>query len=294
MGKTFLCGITHVDDWDAIHENIIPIAKHFDEINWVLNYKNSLEKSGGLLASELAKSNITNFPFNVKTQKWLNRYDFARNRYLFDPRMKEGDFFLILDSLETVTEKFIKEDLPKLKNMMETNAVDALFLHGKLLFARKNEWMYYKNAIHEQLQGVQRAAELTQIEGYENSEDYFTNTRPLAREEFHFVNHFLKYYTYSSIQCLMGAEGNQELYKKRIENRHKFITICKELGINFEVDDIIHFWKNMPIDSLQEDHLDCINAEKILNDAYRYNVLRKKDLKSDWDFDNIKKVENNE
>ena len=287
MYKIFLCGITYAQAYDEVVKNIIPLAKYFDGLNWVVNKKQSFVEGyhleGILEASKKGGS--------INSQDWLNRYDFARNRYLFDPCMDDGDFFLVLDSLETITHEFAQNDLPKLAQIMGENGLDALYLHGKLLFARKNEWMYYSNAVHEQLQGIRKAAELTQIEGYEDSSRYFTNTRPLTRPKDHWISscHFLKYWVISPIQCVMGAEGNEELIQKRMYLRDLFKRYMPK-AYEFSVDGILKMFKEQSWAGLHAELQQCINEEKILNDVYRYHVLGEKDLTGDWDFEKIRKI----
>lgn len=287
--KIYLSGITYPAAIDGIKANIIPVAKYFDGLNFVVSCgdenKNQID-----LIDLLDRNKGDGF---IHVQDWLNRYDFARNRYLLDPRVMDGDILVIVDSLEKVGEDFAKNDMWRLANYMEVNNVDVIFLHGKIFMVRKNEWMTYVNAVHEQVRPINRAVELTQLQDFDDSSKYFTNTRPEVREDMHFVNscHFFKYYLINgSIQCLMGSEGNDEMYAMRMQNRAKFKSICRDLDVEFSVDEILDHWRSMPADNLWRDEVECINQEKILNDVYRYHILGEKDLTSDWDFGNMIKL----
>jgi hypothetical protein len=283
--NTWLCGLTYGPAIEAVKKNIIPIAKHFDGLNFVLH------KNGSLLTKEEQEL------FDVLNQNrgngkihlfdWIKRYDFSRNRYLFDPLMKSGDFFVILDSLEKLTDDFCTKDLPKLKQAMIDNNLDGMFHGGKGLIFRKNEFMRYENGTHECIRPISRAAELTEIEGYEDSSKYFTNTRPLVRDTLHFINHYMKYYLIdNTMQCLLGTENDRDLTNRRLQNRHNFRQYLENEGVDFDYDSILKFFAK----DLTEELKEFLNKEKILNDFYRKNILGETDIIDNHDYSNIKKL----
>jgi len=287
--KIYLSGITYCKAIEAVKENIVPIAKYFDGLNFVINRGD--ENKGEIDLIELLDKNRGDGFIHV--QDWIDRYDFSRNRYLLDPRVLDGDTLVIVDSLEKLDEDFAKISIPELSKFMESQNIDVIFLHGKTFMVRKNEGMSYVNAVHEQIHPIHRAVELTQIQGFEDSSKYFTNTRPEVRDGNHWVKdcHFLKYYCYSYIQCLMGAEGDDELFKKRVKLRSEFKTYCRENDIDFSPEGILLAWKFC--DSLEggmSRFSKFINEEKILNDVFRYHILGQKELRSDWNFGNMIKI----
>jgi len=283
--NTWLCGLTYGPAIEAVKKNIIPVSKYFDGLNIVLH------KNGTILSEQ--ESNL----FSILNENrgngrihildWIRRYDYSRNRYLFDPLMKSGDFFLVLDSLENISEDFCKNDLPKLTEAMIKNNLEGIFLHGKGFIFRKNEWMKYENGTHECIRPMNRAAELTQIEGYEDSSKYFTNTRPTERDRLHFVEHYFRYYLIdNTMQCYLGTEDDGDLTRVRLENRHNFRNYLFSLGIDFEYDSVLNFFK----EGINEDTKTFINKEKILNDFYRNQVLGETDMIDNHDYKNIKAV----
>jgi hypothetical protein len=286
--KIYLSGITYPAAIDGIKANVIPAAKHFDGLNFVVNCGDANQNKIDLI--ELLDRNKGDGFIHI--QDWIDRYDFARNRYLLDPRVMDGDILVIVDSLEKLDEGFAEISIPKLADFMGKNDIDVIFLHGKTFMVRKNEGMTYVNAVHEQVRPINRAVELTQCIGYEDSSKYFKNTRPEVRDDNHWVKdcHFLKYYCYSPIQCLMGSEGNQPQYQARVMNRAEFKAVCRELELDFSVEYILDFWKTFSATKLPEKMRSCINQEKILNDVYRYHILGERSLTSDWDFDNMVKI----
>jgi hypothetical protein len=283
--KTFLCGITYSKEIQGIRENIIPISHFFDGLVWTVNFQGDKPNSGDTELVQLL--NISCGEGEISPLKWINRYDFPRNRYLFSPKIREGDYLVVLDSLEKMSEDFTRDEIPKLTKLMEDNHLDLIVLHGKTLIVRKNENMAYTNALHEQIRPIQRAAELTQIEGYEDSSQYFTNTRMSVREPFYLARQFMGYYLISPIQCLMGAEGNEELYRHRVANRERFKTFCRNMEIDWDKESITEMFKSRFMD---EELREIINGEKILNDYYRLEVLGKKDLTNDHNPANIKPI----
>ena len=283
--KIWLCGLTYGPAIEAVKNNIIPIAKHFDGLNIVLH------KSGIILTPEeqelfdLLNENRGNGKIHLFD--WIKRYDFSRNRYLFDPLMKSGDFFVVLDSLENMTEDFCINGLPKLTRAMIENNLEGIFLHGKGLIFRKNEWMKYENGTHECIRPMNRAAELTEIVGYEDSSKYFTNTRPSERDRLHFVEHYFRYYLIdNTMQCYLGTESDGDLTRKRLENRHNFRNHLFDKGVDFEYNSILDFFKS----GIDDETKEFINTEKILNDIYRNQVLGEEDIIDNHDYENIKSI----
>ena len=283
--KIWLCGLTYGPAIEAVKNNIIPIAKHFDGLNIVLH------KSGPILTEEESQLfsilNENRGQGKIHIFDWIRRYDFSRNRYLFDPLMNSGDFFVVLDSLENMTESFCKTDLPKIRKSMVDNDLEGVFLHGKGFIFRKNEWMKYENGTHECIRPMNRAAELTQIAGYEDSSKYFTNTRPNERDKLHFVEHFFRYYLIdNTMQCYLGTEKDEGLTRIRLENRHDFRNHLLSKGIEFNYDSVLKFFEQ----DMDQDAKDLINKEKILNDFYRNKILGEVDILDNHDYENIKPI----
>lgn len=283
--KTWICGITYGKAVEDVKNNILPIAKYFDGLNIVL-HKNSMLMSNE--ENELfAVLNTNKGQGKIHLFDWIKRYDFSRNRYLFDPLMQTGDFFVVLDSMEKLEPDFCKNDLPKIKNAMIENNLEAFFLHGKGFIFRKNEWMQYQNGTHECIRPLNRAAELTDTDGYQDSSKYFTNTRPLVRDKLHFIEHYFRYYLIdNTMQCLLGTENDKELTNQRWQNRHNFRLYLQSQGVQFNYDDVLEYFKK----DLSEKMKDFLNKEKILNDIYRYKILGETDIIDNHDYKNIKKL----
>jgi len=283
--KTWICGITYGEALEAVKNNILPIAKYFDGLNIVLHKNSMLMSSEEQELFELLNENKG--AGKIHLFDWIKRYDFSRNRYLFDPLMQSGDFFVVLDSMEKLESSFCENDLPKIKKAMIENNLEGFFLHGKGFIFRKNEWMQYQNGTHECIRPLNRVAEITDSDEYSDSSKYFTNTRPLVRDNLHFVEHYFRYYLIdNTMQCLLGTEDDKDLTNERWQNRHNFRQYLYTQAVRFDYDSILEFFNK----GLTEELKEFLNKEKILNDFYRQNVLGETDIVDNHDYKNIKEV----
>ncbi len=274
--KLWLCGITSNGNEKAITENILPIAKYFDGLNWVYDESKGREdKTSWLLEDNRKEGKITFIP------SFYNRFHFFRNHYIFNGLMKDGDWFVVLDSCEKLEGPFC-EKICDFIFMLEENGVEGVVLHGKGLMFKFNESMEYRNSVHEQLQGARNIIEMTSIKGYENSIDYFKNRRSEIRDSQSFVEKYLFYYLCpNSIHCLLGCEDNRGRFARRQDLRKKFLkTYIKKIDINTE--NVIGY-----LVENTEEMKEYINNEKIFNDVYRKYVLRETNLKDEHNWEDM-------
>ncbi|MDB4317726.1 hypothetical protein N9973_00350 [bacterium] len=273
--KVWLCGITNEGNEQNLKELIDPIKDYFDGLVWTFHYP----KDEGADYLESAKGDG-----KIIYTDWLGRYDFPRNHYLFSNVIREGDWFFNIDSEERLSPEFM-QNWSSHKEIFENNGIDGLYYEGKFMAFKLNEWMYWKNSIHEMLSGCNRAIDLHGHEVFDST-PIRTNLRLEKRREFDFVKQALRYYlTKGSIHVQLGCEDNPELIKKRHEIRMNFrlYLLSKEININ-NVDDVIDFICSDNLDSFTKN---CINSEKYINDAYRYYKLGLEDFSQDFDFSNL-------
>ena len=184
---------------------------------------------------------------------WVGRYDFARNHYLFSNTIKEG-----------------------------------LYYEGKFLAFKLNEWMFWRNSIHETLEGVQKPIDLKGAMPFDEH-PIRVNLRKEKRQKFTFVKQALRYYlTKGSIHCLLGCEKNQDFFQQRMQVRDLFRSnlIQKEIDPT-DTDQVLSY---IISDDIDQTTRDAINFEKYLNDAYRHYKLDKVDFEQDFDFKNLIKI----
>ena len=269
----YLCGITQSGNAAALEEHLSPIHHFFDGLNWVYHLPEEKETLA-VLEKYKGAGTIQKIPF-------FNRFGFARNHYLFNGIIKDGDWFVIQDSHERIDPAFA-ENLPNLIKLLEGNSIDGVTLHGKGFFFQFNEWMEYRGSVHEQLVGAKNVIELTTVRGYEDSSKYFTNRRADLRDSQHFVEKYLFYYLCpGSIHCLLGCEKDRGKFERRQVLRAEFREFCKKENIPLDVNSVIAY-----LGENTESMKKFINEEKIFNDVYRKYVLCEK-LKDDHNWEDM-------
>jgi len=276
--KFWLCGITNSGNSDNLKELIQPVLRYFDGLVWTfhkpedegLDYLESVKADGKIVCTD-----------------WVGRYDFARNHYLFSNVIKEGDWFFNIDSEERLSPHFM-ENFEEYVKTFEANQIDGLYYEGKFLAFKLNEWMFWRNSIHETLEGVQKPTDLKGAMPFDEK-PIRVNLRKQKRQEFAFVKQALRYYlTKGSIHCLLGCEKNQDFFKQRMQVRDLFRKnlIQKEIDPT-DTDQVLNY---IVSDDIDQTTRDAINFEKYLNDAYRYHKLNKADFEQDFDFKNLIKI----
>lgn len=273
--KTWLCGITNEGNEQNLKELIDPIKDYFDGLVWTFHYP----KDDGAEYLESVKGDG-----KIIYTDWLGRYDFPRNHYLFSNVIREGDWFFNIDSEERLSPEFM-QNWSSHKEIFENNGIDGLYYEGKFMAFKLNEWMYWKNSIHEMLSGCNRAIDLHGHEVFDST-PIRVNLRSEKRGEFDFVKQALRYYlTKGSIHVQLACEDNPDLIKKRHLARIEFRNhlMLNNIDVN-NVDEVIDF---ICSDDLDEVTKKIINFEKYVNDVYRYYKLELKDFKQDFDFNNL-------
>jgi hypothetical protein len=272
--KLWLCGITSTDNEAALKDMIEPVIQYFDGLNWTFH----LPKDAGAEFLEANKKEG-----KIVYAEWCKRHGYSMTHFLWQGNMKNGDYFVVLDTPERISPLFAQK-IPELISQIAPKGVGVITNYGKPFIIRYIEDMRFEGSPH--WFPVNHVGNVVNIEvGKEN----FWSVRDKTRGDFHFVNHYLKYYLYprGSNHCLLGLEKNgnpQELFPAREATRLKFLEYVDELGIGREPEKIIEFMKKQ---YLPERLKLFINSEKILNDVYRYFVLSDKNFKDDHDFKNM-------
>ncbi len=272
--KIWLCGLCQPEQYDNIKETVEPIAHLFAGLNYT--YSGAKDKGFDLLESLKGAGQIIYLP------KFPGAFDHARNCYLFAGNIEFNDWIVNLDLLEKMSVEFVQHDLPILIKQFDENFIDAVYLHSKILMFKFTDEVCFRGGVHETISEARRSVELTRFPAYSDSSTYFTNLRPLRRDKYHWLGHFVKYYFLrdGSRCCLDGLSHNftdpKEIQAKWVERetrRREFKDYLRNtLKINldfFAFSDYLIANK----DSLPAKMKDFINNEKILNDVYRRVVL---------------------
>jgi hypothetical protein len=287
--KTWLCGITTLGNEDNLKELIEPVFDQFDGFLFTINL-NCISRYG----SADYKSLVDRIRFLGKGKEvithniWNGNFAYSRNTYLHNGDIQQGDWFFNLDSEERINPEFMCEFHSKLKKTFEENSVDGCAFEGKFLAFQYDEFMFWRNAIHETLVGAKRVVELSNIEGLKKIPARF-NLRSEKRGKFDFVNQALRYYLQDgSFHCLLACENDQELFQKRMELRKIFKLGLRRANIDKrDVDSVIEY---ICYNNLTSKAKECVRQEKFLNDVYRYYRLGHTDFVQDFDFKNLVKI----
>ena len=291
MNKLWLCGITNLGNEQNLRELIEPILEYFDGLVWTFhdptfNDDGNMDQGFKILLHNKKEGKII-------TAEWCQRHFNSMNQYLWQGPMKDGDYFVQIDTQERMSPEFCAK-LRDICISMDEQNIGMISNFGKGLIYRYNEQLEFRGSPHWyaiNLSGDKNAqAEL--------EKDEFWNVRDNQREPMSFVDHYLKYYLYpaGSNSVLLGLDKNgnpAELFPPREERRLKFKKYLEDQNIiNPTVDTVISFFATQNSNETVDDQLkDFINNEKILNDVWRYHILGDSDFKDDHDFSNIIKIE---
>lgn len=268
--KLWITGITSKGNEQHLEELIEPIKHLFDGICWVFHtddevaevdtgyqYLNKIigeYKRDGKAGGVIIKS------------PWVRRTDFSRNKTLFEGPMKQGDWFLIIDTLERIDPQMIID----IKGLIEIYPqVTGFYLENKRLFFKMAETLEFRGNPHEGLHGAGPSINLTK-ENYPNIDKLFSNVRPQYRDSYHWVGAYLNYYFFPNTNHLiLGYENNNDYIKERYFIRARFLKTLFKEGVDFNIPSLKEYIKEHGIEKIKT----FLNQEKILNDWYRFEFL---------------------
>jgi|TARA_R110002167_G_scaffold14076_1_gene57608 hypothetical protein len=267
MAKLWLTGLTCKGKLEDLKELIEPIKHHFDGLVWVFNG----EKDEGADYLESVKGDG-----EIIYAKWCNRFDFSRNLGLFTGPIKFGDWFLVVDDQERISEEF-GDNLKGILAICSASSIDGIYIRNKHFAFKHNESLKFSSNPHCGVLGTTSNAELEGSEGFKKS--YFTNVRPKKRGKFEFIHTNIKYYLYPSTNhLLLHFEKDMEYVNARYAVRSHFLSLAKSSGADItSVESLLETVKK----PISEEITKCINNEKILNDWYRFEVKGERDMVDD-------------
>ena len=261
--KLWLIGVTTEGHEQDLKELIEPIKNNFDGLVWTFHYP----KDEGSCYLESVKGEG-----EIIYTKWCSRLDFSRNHSLYQGPMKFGDWFLTIDTLERLSPTFTK-NLKKLCADLDDVDVDGAYLYNKRFLFKLKEQTAFVNNPHEGIIGCSKTLELSKQHFWKK--EYQKNVRDEKRlNRYHFVEHNMKYYVYPNTNHLvLGFENDQNLIKKRYENRSILFNEVSRLGFYpYDLKSLEECFKT----NLTRTIRDCINFDKFVNDWYRYKILGQK------------------
>ena len=262
--RLWLIGVTNEGHEEDLRELIEPIKHDFHGLVWTFHYP----KDAGADYLEAVKGEG-----EIIYTKWCNRLDFSRNHCLFQGPIKIGDWFLTIDSLERLSPDFTKT-LKNLCSELDSQEIDGAYLYNKRFLFKFNEESSFINNPHEGIKGVSKTIELSNQKFWRK--EYQKNIRSEKRgDPYHFINHNFKYYFFPNTNHLiLGFENDQNLIKKRYENRAKLLRAIYDQGFDpLDIKAVEECFRKHLTDDMRQ----CIDFDKFLNDWYRYKILEEKE-----------------
>lgn len=275
-------------------------AKNIDELTSVWKYFDGLAATDHFSTDgtyEILKSRAGDG--FVEQIPYFGHHAHSLNHFLFNPKIKIGDWIVLRDSSERIHENVARQ-IRVIVNELESRNVFTVHQWSKVLMFKRFPRQFFTNTPHWGLHGAMSpAVDANQLlSGFGGEENHFYSIRNVGRDPRHFVGHYYKYYTMTdSNHCLLGIENRgpdiNASFAEREKIRWSYLARLEELGIDKGKDGILDYIcgcaaKNVSIDPII---LNCFNKEKILNDLYREYILNDSSFKDDHDFNNLIKIE---
>ena len=255
--------MTTVGELNNLKEMIEPVKKYFDGLVFTFHGREAMLDPAALYLEDNKGAG------SIIYAKWCERHAYSQNHFLYQGPMQNGDIFILLDSMERVSEEFCKDHLPKLLAYMDENNVACMLNYGKGFIFRYNEMLEFRGSPHWYPTNLDGQQANTQLE-----KNLFWNVRAEKRDKFHWVGHYAKYmFTYpaGSNHALLGLEKQgdpQKLFPRREALRLQFREEARKRGFALTMDGL-RAMLSQPLD----DHMKFfLNNEKTWNDFYRHVI----------------------
>jgi hypothetical protein len=260
------------NETENLKELIEPIKPYIRGVNALIHDADEFDAG----ASYLLKINNELGAGNIIFGRY-GRHDHSRNRILYETEMKEGDWYCQTDVLEHPKAQFFEYFTQYL--VKDNSSIDGYYYYGKPFFVKFNESLHYQGNPHESLIGLSRVVELSIYHPDERA--IRENMRPVKRanQPFHWVNHYARYLLLeNSNQNLLGLEHHAQKYPfEKLEKIRK--DLVQFLAKNIYPRTTAGLLESMIRVGPKGEMKEFINGHKILNDFYRFNVLKDQTVK---------------
>lgn len=276
---TLVAGDNSLEDLKELWE---PIKAHFDGICAVCHADTASEEAI-YLQLEKKKGRIIYAPY-------VGRHDMSRNMALHCGVIQPGDLVCQFDCLERLSSEFAAHirDL-----VFHLPLIDAFYYYGKIFLYRYHESIIFQGTPHEAWRRQDKQPVVLELsKAYPNEADVRLNVRPKKRDQWHFVDHYLGYYVrqpWGANHCLLGLDKNgdvSKLFPEREGRRLQFRDELRRRGSHLTVTAV----KLLMDNGIPDDLKPYFREEKILNDAYRFHVLKKRDFTDNHDFKDMVEI----
>lgn len=280
----YLCLITH-NQYENVKALTDPIWEHIDGIISV--DAGSTDGTKELLEERKGAGQVLH-------RTWSNDHDLQMAVWLRQSVLKEGDWFLVRDSMERFNPEFA-QGIRKFIDSFDMAGVKTMFNYGKLFAAKYNDSMIIQQSPHWGLVGWQpKAIDLRDYHDETKKEwtwrvfDGEEGGRPADNK----IDHEARYYwNYGrSNHLLLGRENDLDSYRYLEMIRLHTREYARQKGFERTLDGLKEFMKwGMDIGEREEQEVEqfkiWINSCSILKNFYRKHILAHK-----WE--DIKETEN--
>ncbi len=259
--KIWLCGITQ-NRLKDIDEMTKDTYQFFDGLNFVDGYSD--DGTYELLESRKKEGSIVR-------RKWTNDHDFQMNEFLRQGSMKNGDWFVCLDSPDRINPEWLKTMRSDIQEYEKKN-IGGVSMGSKIYLVRYFDHLFYFQNPHWGLNGV-----VGNVLGFniEEKENYVTSTRfddPARSGLVHPAKYYYSYGRSNHCQLLYGQFG-QNVVSHHEARRISFRYYCQEkLGLELNLNSLIEYMKK---GEFTEAFINAVELEVNMKDIFRHSVLGK-------------------
>ena len=230
-------------------------------------------------------------------KSFVNHHSHSMNEFLFSGVIKNGDYFLILDSSDRINPiwlKSLREDI----EYYNKNQIGGIFF-DRIFLARYIDSMEFFGAIHWGLSPYWgKVLNYSQISGF-RKESYIINTRDKEGDSvlYNPSKYWWNYGHGSSHTQLLYQQFSNDIWQKHETTRMNFRLSCQfELGLQFTMDSLIFYLRNN-INNYPDWFEKVLEEEVSLKDIFRFKVLNQSlnnicDNRFNWSYDEWKRSGN--
>lgn len=282
----------HFITQDGNRDHILEVTKNYSFFDGIFAVVHKGDKSDDTI--DILNERKGEGTINVLNE-YMNRHDLSMNINLMNPKIQQGDWIFLIDTLERINQDFYPE-IDALIELFEKHGMYVINFEGKTFFFRRNLYdQMFLGTPHWYLFNSPQInpVELTQMNSsFSNAR---INLRPQYRPDDHSIDHFVKYLwefgeTNHSIMEIDHLEFNNEEEKK--QNYIDFETqrrISRNLAVQDHIPTTTLEFANWLIDNKGSypDYLVELfkqKGAKSFRNFYRYHVLKE-------EFDEIQKTQ---
>ena len=271
MSKIYLCGITN-NQYDNVKALTDPIYEHIDGLIWVY-HKSDVESDGTLELLEERKG-----CGEVIVTKWVNAHDHSMNKFLIESVLKEGDWFILRDSMERFNSEWAK-DISQFLTNLDLNKIRSVYNYGKGFAFKWNDSMFFQGSPHWGLNGVQhKMIELQNHFSEEKKEhtwrikDGEVGGRPIDNKIDHEAKYSWVYGRSNHLYLGVDSSNHDEFQRAELIRLHTR-DLARSASFKTDMDGLkswIKFLGEKDFEALRI----FINSHRVWKNFYRYHFLK--------------------